>query len=175
MAITACKQDNKNSSIDILVDSTATIESTDSTKLIDSIVEEIVVPLERTNKEIKEELTSKGFKTYNYINPRTQDTVLMQQYFMVFLKGGPIRNQNEEEAAMLQNAHLEYLFNMYEEGYADLIGPFADGGDVRSIAVYNVPTLKMADSLVQLDPLVKSGGFVVEIHPWWAIKGKSLR
>src|SRR5690606_27942749 len=111
----------------------------------------------------------------NYVNPKTQDTVLMQQYFMAFLKSGPIRNQNEEEAAMLQEAHLEHLSKMYQEGYADLIGPFGDDGEIRGITIYNVPTLKMADSLANADPLVEAGRLTVEVRPWWAPKGNSLR
>ncbi|HLV37875.1 YciI family protein [Xanthomarina sp.] len=175
MTLLACNQDKKETSNDILED-IPSLETTDSLIKIDTIIKKIVVvPIEKSDKEIKEELNAKGFKTYNYINPVTQDTILMQQYFMVFLKSGPIRNQNEEEGAMLQDAHLEYLSNMYQEGYADLIGPFADDGEIRGITVYNVPTLKIADSLAHLDPLVKAGRLIVEIHPWWAPKGNGLR
>jgi len=99
----------------------------------------------------------------------------MQKYFIAFLKRGPIRNQNEEEATQLQKEHMEHLGRMYDEGFADLIGPFGDDGDIRGIAVYNVPTQKIADSLAKLDPMVKAGRLVIEIHPWWCGKGFSLR
>jgi uncharacterized protein YciI len=99
----------------------------------------------------------------------------MQQYFMAFLKSGPIRSQNEEEAAKLQEAHMAHLGRMYEEGFADLIGPFGDDTEFRGITVYNVPTFKMADSLANLDPMVKAGRLVIEVHPWWCAKGYSLR
>jgi hypothetical protein len=64
---------------------------------------------------------------------------------------------------------------MYEEGFADISGPFGDDGDIRGITIYNVPTKKMADSLANMDPMVKSGRLMIEIHPWWAAKGFSLR
>jgi uncharacterized protein YciI len=164
IALIACKQDNKNTPIENLEKET------------DTIVEEVVpVEVEKTTKELKEELTAKGYQIFDYVDPKTQDTVLMQQYFMAFLKSGPIRSQNEEEAAMLQEAHLAHLGRMYEEGFADLIGPFGDDGDIRGITVYNVPTLKMADSLANLDPMVKAGRLVIEVHPWWVAKGYSLR
>ena len=99
----------------------------------------------------------------------------MQQYFIAFLKRGPIRSQNEEEAEQLQNEHLAHLGRMYELGYADISGPFDDDGDIRGITIYNVPTEKMADSLANLDPMVKAGRLEIEIHPWWAAKGFSLR
>ena len=129
----------------------------------------------KTTKEIKEELISKGYQTFDYVDEKTQDTILMQQYFIAFLKSGPIRSQNEEEAAQLQKEHLAHLGRMYEEGYADISGPFDDNGDIRGITIYNVPTQKMADSLANMDPMVKAGRLVIEIHPWWAAKGFPLR
>lgn len=134
--------------------------------------------LEKSNKksikEIKAELTDKGFQFFDYIDEITNDTIIMQQYFMVFLKSG-VKLQNEEEARLLQRGHLAHLAKMYELGYADISGPFGDNGDIRGISIYNVPTLKMTDSLVKLDPMVKNGSLIVEIHPWWAAKGYTLR
>ena len=129
----------------------------------------------KSTKALKAELTRKGFQTFDYVDEKTQDTILMQQYFIAFLKSGPIRSQNEEEAAKLQEQHLAHLGRMYEEGYADISGPFGDNGDIRGITIYNVPTLKMADSLANLDPMVKAGRLVIEVHPWWAAKGFPLR
>ncbi|NJX14152.1 YciI family protein [Tamlana crocina] len=130
---------------------------------------------EKSIKQIKKELTEKGFKTFDYVDESTQDTILMQQYFMAFLKMGPIRGQNEEESAHLQEQHLEHLQKMYDLGYADISGPFGDDGDIRGVTIYNVPTLKMADSLANADPMVKAGRLEIEIHPWWAAKGYPLR
>ncbi|TYA52145.1 YciI family protein [Formosa maritima] len=164
IAFSACKQETNE-----VANKTLDKES-------DTLVEKVEpISTVKTAKEIKEELTAKGFQTFDYINAKTQDTILMQQYFMAFLKSGPIRSQNEEEAALLQEAHLAHLGRMYEEGFADLIGPFGDNGDIRGITVYNVPTQKMADSLANLDPMVKAGRLEIEVHPWWCAKGQSLR
>jgi uncharacterized protein YciI len=142
----------------------------------DSIIPEVSnTPVIKSTKQLKEELTSKGFKVFEYVDEKTKDTILMQQYFMAFLKSGTIRNQNEEEAEILQKQHLAHLSKMYELGYADISGPFGDNGEIRGITIYNVPTLKMADSLANADPMVKSGRLVIEIHPWWAAKGFPLR
>ena len=124
---------------------------------------------------LKERLKSEGYEIFDYVDEKTQDTILMQQYFIAFLKRGPIRTQNEEEAALLQEEHLAHLGKMYELGYADISGPFGDDGDIRGITIYNVPTLKMADSLASSDPMVKAGRLVIEVHPWWAAKGFPLR
>lgn len=142
----------------------------------DSVIPEITEkPLIKSTKQLKKELTAKGFQIFDYVDEKTKDTILMQQYFMAFLKKGIIRNQNEEEVEILQKQHLAHLSKMYELGYADISGPFGDIGEIRGITIYNVPTLKMADSLANADPMVKAGRLVIEIHPWWAAKGFQLR
>ena len=131
--------------------------------------------IEKSTKQLKEELISKGFEIFDYVDEKTKDTTLMQQYFIAFLKSGPNRSQSEEEASKLQSAHLAHLGKMYELGYADISGPFGDDGDIRGITIYNVPTFEMADSLANADPMVKAGRLVIEMHPWWAGKGLPLR
>lgn len=130
---------------------------------------------EKSVREINEELIKKGYKTFDFVDEATKDTMLMQQYFIAFLKRGPNRSQNKAESDSLQTLHMEHLGRMYEEGYADISGPFGDDGDIRGITIYNTPTLEIADSLANLDPMVKSGRLVIEIHPWWAAKGFPLR
>ncbi|WP_299550768.1 YciI family protein [Seonamhaeicola sp.] len=168
LIIVSCKEESKANLPDIK--EMVSEEATDSTQ-----VEVIKEPVKKTIKQLKEELTAKGFQIFDYVDEKTKDTVLMQQYFIAFLKRGPIRTQNEEEAALIQKEHLEHLGKMYELGYADISGPFGDDGDIRGITIYNVPTLKMADSLAKADPAVKAGRLEIEVHPWWAAKGFPLR
>ncbi|MEL6917782.1 MAG: hypothetical protein AAFO99_08635, partial [Bacteroidota bacterium] len=129
----------------------------------------------KTVKQTKDELTAKGFQIFEYVDEKSKDTVLMQQYFIAFLKSGPNRSQNKAETDSLQILHLEHLGRMYELGYADISGPFGDDGEIRGITIYNTPTLQMADSLANSDPMVKAGRLVIEMHPWWAAKGFPLR
>ena len=131
--------------------------------------------INESTASLKAKLTAKGYQTFDYVNEKTKDTILMQQYFIAFLKKGSIRTQNEEEVSELQKEHLAHLGKMYDLGYADISGPFGDNGDIRGITIYNVPTLKMADSLANADPMVKAGRLAIEIHPWWAAKGFMLR
>ena len=136
---------------------------------------EIVTEIQRSTSQILEELNERGFQTFNYVDENTGDTVIMQQYFMAFLKSGPNKSTNKEEADSLQLLHLAHLSKMYELGFADISGPFGDDGDIRGITIYNTPTQEMADSLAHLDPLVQLGILKIEIHPWWAAKGFPLR
>lgn len=172
LIVVGCKKETKEAIADEKENPVKKIE-----KVTDSIVSSTTEITEevKTVKQIKEELTSKGFKLFDYVDEKTKDTVLMQEYFMAFLKKGPIRGQNEEEAAELQKEHLAHLSKMYELGYADISGPFGDEGNIRGVTIYNVPNFKMADSLANSDPMVKAGRLEIEIHPWWAAKGYSLR
>ena len=125
--------------------------------------------------KIKEELNAKGYQTFDYVDEESGDTIIMQQYFIAFLKRGSNRPQSKEAADSLQALHLAHLSRMYELGFADISGPFGDDGDIRGITIYNTPTLEMADSLANMDPAVEFGSLEIEMHPWWAAKGFPLR
>jgi len=47
-------------------------------------------------------LITKGFEIFDYVDEETKDTVLMQQYFIAFLKRGPIRLHNKTASDSLQ-------------------------------------------------------------------------
>ncbi len=130
---------------------------------------------EMSTAALKQRLLEEGYQLFDYVDEKTGDTILMQQYFIAFLKKGTKRSQTKEEADSLQRMHLAHLGRMYEEGYADISGPFGDDGEIRGITIYNVPTFEMADSLANMDPMVKAERLVIEIHPWWAAKGFPLR
>lgn len=118
-------------------------------------------------------LKEDGYNTF--VIEEEDTTYLMQQYYIVFLRRGENRSQDSTAAAKLQKQHMAHLNRMGSEGYMSLAGPFGDDGDIRGIAVYNTPTLEMADSLARLDPAVQAGRLEVEIHPWWAAKASALK
>lgn len=142
--------------------------------LIEETTKEVLEE-QRSIQQVKKELNAKGFQTFDYVDEKSKDTIIMQQYFIAFLKRGKNRSQSKTDADSLQKLHLAHLSKMYELGYADISGPFGDDGVIRGITIYNVPTLEMADSLANADPMVKSGRLEIEIHPWWAAKGFPLR
>ncbi len=113
---------------------------------------------------------------YEYFDLPDGDSVMvMKKYYMVFLVSGPTRSQSPEEAAEIQKNHLEHLSWLYKEGYSVMAGPFEDNGSVRGIVVLNVPTQAEAERLTSMDPAVKAGRLAVEVHPWWAAVGATLR
>jgi uncharacterized protein YciI len=118
-------------------------------------------------------LKAAGYNVFTYKEGETE--FLMQEYYMVRLLSGPNDTIPKTELEKLQTLHMEYLGRMYEEGYASLIGPMSDGGNWRGIVVFNTPTLRMADSLANLDPYVKSGALKVETTGWYTQKEGTLR
>lgn len=124
------------------------------------------------NQQMKA-LKEKGYQTFLY--EEEGEKHLMQQYYIVFLKKGQNRSQDSTEAAELQRQHLAHLSRMAKEGHLSLAGPFGDDGEIRGIAIYNTPSLQMADSLARMDPMVKAGRLKVEVHSWWAAKGGELQ
>ena len=144
-------------------------------KEVEPIQVEIVEEKKKSMSQLKKELLEGGFEIFDYVDPESNDTIIMQQYFIAFLKQGPNQSQEGEELAALQDAHLAHLAKMYELGYADISGPFGDDGEIRGITIYNTPNIEMADSLANSDPMVKAGRLVIEMHPWWAGKGFPLR
>lgn len=123
-------------------------------------------------EEQAEDLRELGHQTFLY--EENGEKQLMQQYYLVLLKRGKNRGQDSVTAAQLQEQHMAHLNRMATEGYMSFAGPMGSDGDIRGIAVYNTPTLQMADSLARLDPMVRAGRLEVEIHPWWAAKGSKL-
>jgi len=95
----------------------------------------------------------------------------MRRYVMAFLKSGPNRPDDPEEARALQRAHLDNIRSMAEEGKLVLAGPFMDGGDAghdnRGIYVFAVDSVEEAKALTATDPAVQAGSLVMELHPWY--------
>lgn len=91
----------------------------------------------------------------------------MRRYVMAFLKSGPNRSENKEEAAKLQRAHLDNITRMAEEGKLLVAGPFLDGGEIRGIYIFAVESVEEAEELTKTDPAIKAGTLVMDLHPWY--------
>ncbi len=174
-ALFTCKERLKETIVPHEVNKTANTLKKVSDSTTKPLKDNVLKEATKTRQQIKQELNLKGFKTYDYIDKKTNDTILIQQYFMAILKRGSIRGLNEEEEEELQKFHVAHLKKIYRLGYADIAGAFGDDGYYGGVTIYNVPTLKMADSLVKSNPMVASGRLEIEIHPWWAPKGFHLR
>jgi uncharacterized protein len=92
--------------------------------------------------------------------------------YLGFLKAGPNRGQDPEDAKRLQAAHLAHMADQHAQGALLAAGPLGEGaGDRRGIVVYRVPTMEEAKSRGEADPAVKAGRLVLELHAWTVPKG----
>jgi len=91
----------------------------------------------------------------------------MKQYVIAFLKKGPNRPTDQEEAARLQAAHMKNIKRLAAEGSLILAGPFLDNGDLRGIYIFDVKTIEEAKALTESDPAIQAGSLMMELHPWY--------
>lgn len=91
----------------------------------------------------------------------------MRPYVVAFLRKGPNRATDPPEAERLQRAHLDNIGRLAAEGRLSVAGPFSDDGELRGLYIFNVSSVEEARSLTESDPLIQSGGLVMELHPWY--------
>jgi len=94
----------------------------------------------------------------------------MMTYQMVLLRKGPGAEPAGADAQTMQNAHLANLAALNRKRINVAYGPVVDGGDLRGIAILDVPSAEEATRAFESDPFVKSRAMVVEVHPWMAPK-----
>ncbi len=95
----------------------------------------------------------------------------MRRYVMALLKSGPNRDQDEETAKKLQEGHMENIRKLGSEGKLIVAGPFLDGGDLRGIYIFDVPTIEEARELTETDPAIQAGRLKMDLHPWYGSAG----
>lgn len=118
------------------------------------------------------EVDTTRFETFSYQEGDT--TYVMKKYFMVHLKKGAVRDQDEASAAKIQEAHLAHLSKLAEDQKICIAGPFEGDSTILGIAIYSVPNLEIADSLANADPAVQAGRLEVDVIPFWAAVGSQL-
>ena len=71
---------------------------------------------------------------------------------------------------LIQN-HFKHIQTLIASGKAAVAGPFADDNRIAGVFVLNAASPEEARALEEADPLVKEGGFSIEVLKWWAAKG----
>ena len=96
--------------------------------------------------------------------------------YVYLLKKGPTWSPDPTpEIAALQEAHLDNLRRLAEEGKLVLNGPLLDSfqlsGQIRGIGVLKARSMAEAQEWISTDPMVKVGRLVFELHAWMVAKG----
>lgn len=119
------------------------------------------------NAKIEKEIVESGNYNKELAEQLGADEYGMKRYVVAFLKKGPSQNQDSVQAAELQQAHLNNIRRMAEEGKLVLAGPFLDDGELRGIYVFDVSSVEEAMELTETDPAIKAGRLSMELHPWY--------
>lgn len=118
-----------------------------------------------------ESTTDESKPTYNAALAQKlgADDYGMKMYVMAILKAGPNQDQTPEEAAKLQQAHMDNIGRMAKAGDLVVAGPFAKNElGFRGIYVFNVKTIEEAKSLTESDPAIQAGRLAMELIPWYS-------
>jgi catechol 2,3-dioxygenase-like lactoylglutathione lyase family enzyme/uncharacterized protein YciI len=95
-------------------------------------------------------------------------------HWLMLMKVGPSRDQDDATAERIQRDHLRHLFELEAAGMLTLFGPVDEAGDLRGIGVLTVPTREEAEALMAEDPAVVAGRLRVEVRPWFTRPGATL-
>jgi uncharacterized protein YciI len=100
----------------------------------------------------------------------------MALYYVYLLKKGPSWSPDSTpEITALQEAHLENLQRLRQEGKLVLNGPLLDSfqlsGEIRGIGVLKASSMTEAQVWIGTDPMVKVGRLVFELHAWMVPEG----
>jgi uncharacterized protein YciI len=106
-------------------------------------------------------------------NTKTQDPKIEMGMFYLCLLVKPTNWTADQRAAAQQlfPAHFKHVQSLIAGGRAAIAGPFGDDTRIAGVLVLNASSPEEARAWEEADPLVKAGGFSVEILKWWASKG----
>lgn len=95
----------------------------------------------------------------------------MGTFYLCLLVKPPNWSGQTAEKQPLFQAHISHVMNLISSGKASIAGPFGDDTRIAGIFVLNASSAEEARAWEEADPLVKTGGFSVEVLKWWAAKG----
>jgi uncharacterized protein len=73
---------------------------------------------------------------------------------------------SEDEAAGIQDAHLDYLASLHEAGHLLAAGPLRDPArELRGLSILR-GDVESVRRLKEADPAVRAGVFLVRVLPW---------
>jgi uncharacterized protein YciI len=93
----------------------------------------------------------------------------MIEFQMALLKRGPKWSSNPgQDAAALQQQHVDYVQSLLKSGQAVIAGSIKDESDLVGVYIFRAKSADEARSWVNADPAVTGGHVVAELHPWWS-------
>lgn len=94
----------------------------------------------------------------------------MGTFYLCLLNKPPNYSAGMAHQPLLQS-HLKHVQGLIAGGKAVIAGAFGDDTRIAGVFVLNASSPGEARAWEEADPLVKEGGFSVEVLKWWAAKG----
>lgn len=92
----------------------------------------------------------------------------MKKYVLAILKTGPAKISDKKVTDSLFRGHMDNINRLVKEKKLIVAGPLGKNEQAyRGIFIFNVPTIEQARSLVDTDPTVEAGIFVVDYFDWY--------
>ena len=91
-------------------------------------------------------------------------------YLCLLVKPSTFTGLTPEMQPVFQG-HMKHVVGLLSSGKAAIAGPFGDDTRIAGLVVLNASSAEEARAWEEADPLVKTGGFSVEVLKWWAAKG----
>jgi len=86
-----------------------------------------------------------------------------QEFQIGFLEKGPNWRQDGDSAtAGIQNAHIEYLNRLMEEGRVAVAGPIVGDGEWLGMLIFTVDSVKEVQRIMDRDPAIQSGRLTIK-------------
>ena len=93
----------------------------------------------------------------------------MKRYVFVILKTGPKADLPKDERDKLFTGHMVNLNRLADEGKLVVAGPlFKNDRQYEGLFVFNVGTVKEAETLLATDPAVAGGALAFEAYAWYS-------
>jgi uncharacterized protein len=91
----------------------------------------------------------------------------MVKFQMAIMKKGPKwESTPETQRNQILHQHLRNVIALLQSGKAVAAGPFGGDSDVAGLFILRAASTDEAKGWVDLDPAVKAGLMVPEVHPW---------
>lgn len=98
-----------------------------------------------------------------------------KRYWLVKLVAGTNRSHKDEDAQMIQFAHLDHLFSLKKTGKLLMAGPTPNEPQIRGLCIYNGDlTEDEVQKLAHADPAVKAGRLKPELTEFYGLPGDRL-
>lgn len=101
----------------------------------------------------------------------------LKQYWFVMLVKGKDRDKITDTAQInkLQAGHMANIEKLSTMGKLCIAGPFGDDGNWRGIFIFDCETKEEVLDYLNNDPAIAAGRLDYELHPWWTVKGATLK